>query len=86
MAKVRFELNLRGLNELMKSPEMVQALDEAGEAVANAAGEDFKFRTHQASYVAICNVYPDSVKALRSNLKHNTLLKAIGTAGLPMTK
>ena len=33
MANIKFELNLPGLNELMKSPEMQAALDAAGAQV-----------------------------------------------------
>ena len=84
--KVKFELNLPGLQELMKSEEMQQALSEAGAAVANAAGGDYAHREHVASYVAISNVYPDSKEAARENYESNTLLKAIGAVGLPMSK
>lgn len=86
MANVKFELNLPGLNELMKSPEMESALDAAGAAVANAAGTDYGYRVHQASFVSICNVYPDSKEAAKENYEENTLLKAIGAVGLPTTK
>mgnify|MGYP006896794247 CR=1 FL=1 len=41
MADVKFELNLQGLNELMKSPEMQSALDDAGAQVAMIAGSDY---------------------------------------------
>lgn len=84
--KVKFELNLTGLQELMKSEEMQQALSEAGAAVANAAGGDYAHREHVASYVAISNVYPDSKEAAHENYESNTLLKAIGAVGLPMSK
>lgn len=83
---VEFELDLKGLNELMKSPEMQTALEEAGQAVANSAGADFASSVHTASFVAIANVYPNSKKAARQNFKENTLLKAISSVGLPMTK
>lgn len=87
MAKqVKFELNLKGLNELMKSSEMEAALDEAGATVASYAGSDYSYRTHQASFVAICNVYPTSKKAAKENYKNNTLLKAAQAAGLSMSK
>ena len=78
MAKVEFELNLSGLNELMKSPEMQSALDEAGAAVAH--------RVHTASFVSIANVYPDSKEAAKENYETNSLLKAIGSVGLSMSK
>jgi hypothetical protein len=77
-----FKLNLRGLNELMKSAEMQSALDEAGAAVANAAGSDYGYRTHLASFVAITNVYPESASAAKDNLTNNTLEKALRSVGL----
>ena len=81
-----FKLNIGGLNELMKSGEMQAHLQQAGQAVASAAGGDCGVRVHQASFVAIANVYPDSKEAAEKNYKENTLLKALGSAGLRMTK
>lgn len=84
--KLKFELNLAGLNELMKSAEMQGILQEAGNAVASAAGDDYGVRVHEASFVAIANVYPTSEAAAKENYEKNTLLKAIGSAGISMTK
>lgn len=90
MSDVKIELNLRGINEVMKSPEIQAAVQAAGEAVASAAsgmsGEAFAAQTHLANWVAIANVYPDSAKAARSNFRDNTLVKAVGAAGIPTTK
>lgn len=87
MAKnVKFALNMAGLNELMKSKEMESILEAAGQSVAQTAGAEFGSRVHQASFVAICNVYPDSKKAANENFRENSLLKAIGAVGLPTTK
>ena len=86
MAKVKIKLNLPGLNELMKSPEISGAVLEAGQAVARAAGDEYAAEVHQASWIAISNVYPDSKAAARENFEDNTLLKAIGSVGLKMTK
>ena len=36
--KVEFELDINGLRELMKGPEMQAVLQEAGDAVASGAG------------------------------------------------
>lgn len=83
---VKIELNLEGLNELMKSPEIEAAVLQAGEAVANAAGDGFQAEVHQANFVAISNVYAATPEAARENLKENTLLKAVGAAGLPTHK
>lgn len=82
--EIKFELNLRGLNELMKSAAMQAHLTQAGNAVAAAAGDGYEARTHLADYVAITNVYPATREAARENYEDNTLLKALGSVGLSM--
>lgn len=81
MSKVKFKLNLKGLNELMKSDAMQNILNDYGSQVAgkasNSSGAEYGYRTHLASWVAITNVYPDSKEAARDNYKHNTLLKSL---------
>ena len=86
MNSVKIELNLKGINELMKSDAVRGALHEAGKAVASAAGDGFETETHTAQFTAIENVYPDDPEAYYTNLKHNTLLKAAGQAGLFLVK
>lgn len=91
MSKVRVELNLAGINDLMKSAEIQVHLQAAGEAVAAQAsatsdGADYSARTHLANWVAITNVYPDSKEAAKRNFEGNTLLKAVGAVGLPLSK
>ena len=87
MAKdVEFKLNLLGLNDLLKSNEMQNALLEAGEMVAGMAGEGYAAEVHVANYIAISNVYPDTKEAAKENYKDNTLLKALGASGLSMVK
>lgn len=87
MSKIKVELNLRGVNEVMKSPEIQAAVQAAGDAVASAAsgmsgGKAFAARTHLASFVAIANVYPDSKDAAHANFKDNVIEKAVGSLGL----
>ena len=87
MAKtVKFKLNLKGLSDLMKSGEMQSALLEAGEVVAKTAGDGFEAEVHTADYIAISNVYANSQEAYRENMKNNTLLTALGSVGLRMSK
>lgn len=86
MSKVRIKLNLPGLNELMKSAEMQEALLEAGKAVAHAAGKEYDAEVHTANWIAISNVYPASADAAHENFKENTLLKALGSTGLKQSK
>lgn len=86
MGKVKFELNLQGLNELMKSPEMQAALDAAGEHVASLAGTDYAASPNTGRYIGFSNVYPNTQKGARDNYKNNTLLKALSSSGLRMEK
>ena len=86
MANVKVVLNLKGINELMKSKEIQGALHEAGQAVAQVAGEGYESSTHLASFVAIENVYAATEDAYFHELKHNELLKAAGAVGLYFDK
>ncbi len=85
--KVKVVLNLPGLNQLMKSEPIQQKLLEAGQAVAEAAGEGYEAEVHNtARWLAISNVYPTTKKAEKDNYDNNTLLRAIHEVGLPMDK
>lgn len=86
MGDVRFELNLKGLNELMKSSEIQAVLDKAGEQVANAAGSDYASSGKTGQYIGFSNIYPDSKRAAHENYTQNTLLKALQSSGLRMSK
>ena len=85
---IRIELDLKGLNELMTSPGIVDAVSAAAEAVAAQAssmsGENYgsSVKTEGKKWVAIGNVFPDSKGAAKDNYMNNTLEKAVGTIGL----
>ena len=82
----KFELNLPGLNELMTSPEMQAALDEAGTQVARIAGSDYSTDPKTGRWIGFCNVYPASKRAAHENYTQNTLIKALSASGLRMSK
>lgn len=86
MGKVEVKLNLKGINEVMKSPEILSAVEAAGQAVADAAGSDYTTRSGLINYIAYCNVYPDSKNAAKENFEDNTVIKAVSAVGLKMTK
>ena len=86
MGKVKVELNLKGINEVMKSPEIQSACQAAGQAVAQAAGSDYGTESGTIQYIAYCNVFPDSKEAAKENYEDNSILKAVSAVGLPMTK
>lgn len=81
---VNFKLNLKGLNELMKSPEMEAALESAGQSVANIAKGNYGVRVHQATWVAIANVYPENKESAKEAVANGSLTRALSASGLKM--
>ncbi len=86
MDKVEVKLNLKGINEVMKSPEILAAVEAAGQAVANAAGADHGIRSGLLNYIAYCDVVAESREARKANYDDNVVLKAVSAVGLKMTK
>lgn len=79
MSKVEFELNLAGLNELMKSSEMQSTLNDVAAQIQARAGAGYAVESaHPISFIAIASVYAGTKEAKQDNLKNNTLLKAMG--------
>lgn len=91
MAKVKVELVLTGLNELMKSDEIAGALETAAAAVAKEAadisGRNFKLgKTYKINWIAVAQVKAGDRHAVNSERKHNHLLKAVRAVGLSTRK
>lgn len=80
MSSVKFDLDLAGLNELMKSEEMQSILEDASSQVASAAGDGFGHRVGIGSYTAIGNVFAEDKETAKKAYKDNRLLKALGSA------
>lgn len=79
MSNIRFQLDLRGLNELMKSREMQKILDDAGTRMAGTAGRGYESEgAHPIGFVAINSVYAGTARAKRDSKKYDTLNKAMG--------
>lgn len=88
--KVEFKLNIEGLRELMKSPEMGAVISEATNVVLNAAvgmgADGYSSLVKTADYVTLGKVFPTDAEAAKDNYENNTLLKALGSSGLSMRK
>lgn len=84
MNRVKFELNIKGLNELMKSSEMQSHLNTITSSILARAGKGYEAKVDVASYDSLGKVYPTDAESARDNLENNTLEKALG--GLPRTK
>lgn len=79
LSRVKFVLNLPGLNELMKSGGMQAMLNSAARSIAGSAGDGYEVETaHPISFVAIASVRAASAAARRENSENNSLLKAAG--------
>lgn len=80
MAK-NFKLNLKGLNELMKSSEMQGILNDAAGRISGAAGDGYEVETaHPISFVAIASVRAATYESYYDCLENDTLQKAMGGA------
>lgn len=81
--KFKFKLNRSGVADLMKSSEMQAVLKGHASAVLNRAnstgsGGGYEMDSYVGQNRANAMVYADTYKARKNNLKHNTLLKALG--------
>ena len=84
MNKVDFELNLPGINQLMKSPEMQTVLAEKGAEVmaransnAQVPDAEYSMNTKTINWIAVTTVRAENGAAVLENLEHNTLLKSL---------
>lgn len=77
LGKVKIELNLDGVRALRKSESMQEGLEQLGSQIAMNAGEGFGYKVKDMPTRAVGFVYPETIAASRSNMKNNTLLKAL---------
>lgn len=86
MSKTKVVLNHKGFRQLLNSPEIYKAVEEAAWGVAQTAGHisgrddgeseyNVSIKTGKRRIVAI--VYPDTYMARKDNRENNTLLKAL---------
>lgn len=62
---------------VLKSADTQKAINDVAEQIKNAAGEGYAKKPYVGRNRAGAIVYPDTPKAYYSNLRNNTLLKAI---------
>lgn len=82
MSKNRFVLNRAGVAQLLKSSEMQSGLKAKAKAkiIRERCGDGYEQDIYVGKNRANTMVYADSIKAKRSNAKHNTILKAVNAA------
>lgn len=77
MSKVRIKLNRAGVGQLLKSAEMQSVLSERATAIRQRAGAGYEQDVHVGKTRANAMVKATTHKAMRDNMKNNTLLKAV---------
>lgn len=77
MGKLRFELNHKGMRELLKSPQMVSVCENRARTIADRAGSGYKVSSNIGVSRAHASVITATKKAMKDNLENNTLLKAV---------
>lgn len=77
MGKVEFKLDPAGVRALLNDDKLMDGMQKIGERVASNAGDEFAADTRPGEKRAHTFVKPTTAHAYYSNLKHNTLLKAL---------
>ena len=82
MSKVKFNLNLKGLNEVMKSQELQMLMQTSGERIRNNAesmsgGGKFETETKVWTWRAKTYVRVKDYKAMKAVLEDNVLSKSL---------
>lgn len=77
MAKVEIELNSEGVRELLRSPAILAACRDVANGVAARAGDGYSVSSYTGTNRVNVSVGTETAKAMRDNLKNNTLLKAV---------
>jgi len=77
MSKVKFELNRKGVADLMKSASMQSILKSEATKIRNKAGTGYEQDLHVGKNRANARVWADTQSAKQDNSTHNTLLKSV---------
>ncbi len=77
MSNVRIALNGAGVRALLKSDAIADAVSEQARKIAERCGEGYAYDVYQTPGRVIASAYTEDFRAMRDNLKNNTLLKAM---------
>ena len=80
MGKVKVVLIREGVRELLRSEEIQTELKRRGQRVQEAAGAGYEMDARVGVNRANVQITAKTFRARKSNLKHNTLLKALNAA------
>lgn len=77
MAKVKIELNSRGVQALLKSSEMQAVCQEQASAIRGRCGDGYEMDTFMGKTRGNAMVWANTYQAKADNARNNTLLKAL---------
>lgn len=77
MSNFKFELNKKGVGDLLKSTEMQTVLESYSSGIRQRAGEGYEHDVQVNPGRAHALVWADTYQAKSDNSKNNTLLKAV---------
>lgn len=77
MGKLKVILNTGEVGNLLKSEEMRQICEEHASAALSVLGSGYNCGTYMGTDRVKADVFAETAKAKRENLKYNTILKAI---------
>lgn len=78
--RIPVQLDLNGLNKIMRSPEAQAIVDSVGRRMAAAAGEDFEYVASPHRWVARGYVQPKNARGMREQARNAALERALGQA------
>lgn len=78
MSKVVFELNRKGVGQLLKSPELVTGLKSMADEIAAKCGDYYESDSKILGTRVVSAVITGSEESYLDNLENNTLLRNLG--------
>lgn len=77
MSEFRFELNRKGVRQLLKSDEMRAGLKEVSGSIRQRLGDGYATDSKLMSTRAVASVYAKTPEARKDNQENNSILKAL---------
>ena len=78
--RIIFELNQKGVRDLLKSNEIGSVLSQYARNVQVVCGDGYTISSYTGRNRKNVSIHASTKKARKENLRNNTLLKALGSS------